>query len=43
VAADAYERFCRQRSPKWDTVSLPVAAFRTLANPIQSLHGVPTG
>ena len=30
-----YRQFMRRRSAKWETVSLPIAQFRTLARPIQ--------
>lgn len=39
VAVDDYEDRCRRRSPKWDTVSLPVAEFRSLARPMQVAGG----
>jgi hypothetical protein len=34
VAADDYRRHMRIRSPKWGTVSLPTAAFRSLVRPL---------
>ena len=30
-----YEQTCRQRSPKWDTLTVPTRRFRELARPIQ--------
>lgn len=34
VAADDYRRHLRVRSPRWDTVDLPTAAFRALVRPL---------
>jgi hypothetical protein len=34
VAADDYRRHMRVRSPKWDTVDLPRAEFRSLVRPL---------
>ena len=34
VSAAEYGRHARGRSPKWNTVSMPTAAFRKLAKPI---------
>lgn len=35
IPAGEYQSFARQRSPKWDTVSMPLRKFRNLAQPIQ--------
>jgi hypothetical protein len=34
ISASDYAAYCRERSPKWDTVSLPVNRFRDLARPM---------
>lgn len=34
VELQEYRQYMRQRSAKWDTVSLPIADFRTLARPV---------
>jgi hypothetical protein len=34
VAVDDYRQHMRVRSPKWDTVALPCAAFRALVRPL---------
>lgn len=34
VELQEYQQYMRQRSAKWETVSLPIAEFRTLARPI---------
>jgi len=34
VSAADYEAIARQRSPKWDTVTVPTKAFRSLARPL---------
>ena len=36
VSASAYEAHARQRSPAWDTVSVPTRAFRDLVSPVGS-------
>lgn len=35
IDLETYRRECRQRSPKWDTLSMPASRFRKLARPIQ--------
>lgn len=35
IAADDYDRFDRQRSPKWQTVSLPTRLFHSFARPFR--------
>jgi hypothetical protein len=35
IGLDDYEHTCRQRSPKWDTLTVPTRRFRELARPIQ--------
>ncbi len=35
ISLDDYRRVCRQRSPKWDTLSMPTADFRDAIKPIQ--------
>jgi len=43
VLAEDYRLHMRVRSPKWDTVSLPGAVFRRLAQPFRSFtHGAQT-
>lgn len=37
VPLDDYEPHARQRSAKWDTVSIPAAEFRQIAQPIGTL------
>jgi len=39
VSVDDYHHLARLRSPKWDTVSLPVKAFRSVAKPMQLIDG----
>jgi hypothetical protein len=39
VAADDYRRHMRVRSPRWGTVTLPRAVFRTLVRPIHHFTG----
>ena len=34
VPSADYRRFMRVRSPKWDTVTLPHAVFRSLVRPL---------
>jgi hypothetical protein len=36
VELEEYRQHMRQRSPKWETVSLPSEDFRTLARPLES-------
>ena len=42
VPSADYRRFMRVRSPKWDTVTLPHAVFRSLVRPLYHFtHGAP--
>jgi len=42
VAVGDYRRHMRSRSPKWGTVGLPGAAFRTLVRPLRHFtHAAP--
>lgn len=41
IDARAYRQSMRTRSPKWDTVSLPVAEFRSLVRPLSDFVGTP--
>jgi hypothetical protein len=41
VRLDHYTSWSRQLSPRWGTVSVPVAQFRTLARPAREMFGVP--
>ncbi len=36
IPASAYAAHARRRSPKWDTFSMPLKVFRTLAKPLES-------
>jgi len=36
VSASDYAAHARQRSPKWDTVTVPRSAFRSLVSPVQT-------
>jgi len=35
VALADYRRYCRRRSPKWQTVAVPKEAFRQIARPME--------
>lgn len=35
ISADVYAQHARQRSPKWDTLTVPTRTFRELARPVQ--------
>ena len=37
VALTDYDRHCRPRSSKWETVSVPTRVFREIARPVESL------
>jgi hypothetical protein len=39
VPVSEYRRHMRTRSPRWDTVTLPKAAFRALARPLRDFTG----
>lgn len=41
VPADEYREHQKQRSPRWQTVDLPMADFRRLARPLQDFLHVP--
>jgi hypothetical protein len=43
VTSDDYRRCMRVRSGKWDTVSLPCAAFRSLVRPLRCFTGCSAG
>jgi hypothetical protein len=41
IRLDHYASFAQRLSPRWGTVTVPVAQFRSLARPVRELLGVP--